>query len=277
MPDGTDIIYYYDGSFEGLMCCVFESFIKGELPVEIVGPGEHQVSLFAQREIVTDIEQARRVIAGIGNKIGGEALQFIQRSFLTCLPGKERSILLFLRKGFRVGQRIMRMPTDDAVNTLFNAVRHLSNEVHLLSGFVRFSIHQDVMAAEITPKNYVLPLLAPHFVDRYPNERWLIHDKTNSVVVLYEQGKTQLLEVEEFTLPAPDEEEVKFRELWKLFYDTIAIEGRYNPKCRMTHMPKRYWENMTEFQPGGKAGAENEKPRETAAMRVLPEAKRLVK
>ena len=28
---------------------------------------------------------------------------------------------------------------------------------------------------------------------------------------------------------------------------TIAIEDRYNPKCRMTHMPKRYWENMTEF------------------------------
>jgi hypothetical protein len=28
----------------------------------------------------------------------------------------------------------------------------------------------------------------------------------------------------------------------------VAIEGRENPRCRMTHMPKRYWENMVEMQ-----------------------------
>ena len=39
-----------------------------------------------------------------------------------------------------------------------------------------------------------------------------------------------------------------YRKLWRSFYDTIAIEGRYNPKCRLTHMPKRYWNMMTEFQ-----------------------------
>ena len=33
--------------------------------------------------------------------------------------------------------------------------------------------------------------------------------------------------------------------------ELIAIEGRYNPKCRMTHMPKRYWNTMTEFQTDG--------------------------
>ena len=29
--------------------------------------------------------------------------------------------------------------------------------------------------------------------------------------------------------------------------DAIAIKERYNPRCRMGHMPKRYWANMTEF------------------------------
>ena len=46
----------------------------------------------------------------------------------------------------------------------------------------------------------------------------------------------------------PDGEERKYRDLWRLFYHTVSIEERYNPKCRMTHMPKRYWNNMTEFQ-----------------------------
>ena len=46
----------------------------------------------------------------------------------------------------------------------------------------------------------------------------------------------------------PDEKEANYRLLWKRFYDTIAIKERENPKLRQTHMPKRYWNTMTEFQ-----------------------------
>ena len=48
-------------------------------------------------------------------------------------------------------------------------------------------------------------------------------------------------------MAAPDQAELDYRRLWRRFYDTIAIEERRNPKCRMTHMPKRYWNTMTEF------------------------------
>ena len=47
---------------------------------------------------------------------------------------------------------------------------------------------------------------------------------------------------------APGREERDFRRLWRRFYDTIAIEGRENPRCRMTQMPKQFWGTMTEFQ-----------------------------
>ena len=40
----------------------------------------------------------------------------------------------------------------------------------------------------------------------------------------------------------------QYRHLWKRFYDTIEIKERRNPKLRMSNMPKRYWETMTEFQ-----------------------------
>ena len=30
-----EIIYQYDGSFEGLLCCVFESYTKKERPTAI--------------------------------------------------------------------------------------------------------------------------------------------------------------------------------------------------------------------------------------------------
>ena len=46
----------------------------------------------------------------------------------------------------------------------------------------------------------------------------------------------------------PDAEEMRCRTLWREYYDAIAVEGRENPRCRMSHMPKRYWRFMTEFQ-----------------------------
>ena len=57
-----------------------------------------------------------------------------------------------------------------------------------------------------------------------------------------------ILPVEDFQAGPAGPEELQYRQLWRAFYDTIAIEGRYNPKCRMTHMPKRYWAMMTEFR-----------------------------
>ncbi len=48
-------------------------------------------------------------------------------------------------------------------------------------------------------------------------------------------------------MPAASAEEERYRELWKGFYDTIAIKERHNPRCRMTMMPKRYRGHMTEF------------------------------
>ena len=49
-------------------------------------------------------------------------------------------------------------------------------------------------------------------------------------------------------MAAPSAAEAQYRRLWKTFYDTIEIKERHNPKLRQTHMPKRYWETMTEFQ-----------------------------
>ena len=39
-----------------------------------------------------------------------------------------------------------------------------------------------------------------------------------------------------------------FQKMWKDFYDTVAVEGRENERCRMTHMPKRFWKHMPEFE-----------------------------
>lgn len=247
MPDQSDVIYHYDGSFDGLLCCVFESYEKKEIPVDILCPTAPRPLLFAERTIATSPEKARRVLASIPPKIGSAALDFVRRAFLTCLAQKELNILLFLRLGYRHGPSVMHMLTNEVVNKLFKAVRHLERESHLFKGFLRFSIFNQVLVGEIEPKNFVLPLLTRHFCERYPEERFLIHDKTHGMGLVYQPYQSAVIPVGELELPEAGQEEQLFRELWQLFYDTIAIQGRYNPKCRMSQMPKRYWTYMTEF------------------------------
>ncbi len=247
MPDRSNLIYCYDGSFDGLLCCVFESYEKHEIPADIFSPDTEQTVLLPQKEIVTDPKKSARVLASIPGKMGNDALDFVRHAYLTCLPRKELFILLFLRMGFSCGPRVMNMLADDVVNTLFKAVKHLTNEAHLLKGFLRFSVFDGALAAEIEPKNLVLPLLAPHFRERYPEERFLIYDRTHSMALIYQPYRSKIISADDFQMPEPDEEERSFRELWRLFYNSIEVQGRHNPKCRMSHMPKRYWSCMTEF------------------------------
>jgi probable DNA metabolism protein len=247
MLNQSNLIYRYDGSFDGLLCCVFESYDKKEIPMDILLSGVPETMLFDEKEIITDSQKSNRVLISIPKKIGALALDFVRHAFLTCFTQKDLYILLFLRLGYSHGPSVMNMLTDDVVNTLVKAVKHLDNESHLLKGFVRFSLFNDVLVAEIGPKNFVLPLMAQHFCERYPEERFLIYDKTHGMALLYQPYQSTIIPIENLELPEPDETEQAFRKLWQLFYNTIKIEDRHNLKCRMSLMPKRYWKYMTEF------------------------------
>lgn len=247
MPDRTDLTYAYDGSFEGLMSCVFASYERKEIPGMIRPPGNQQTLFDTAEWIETDVHKADRVYNSIPFKISHQAQELVKLGFLSCAPNKEMLIFHFLRLGFKHGGKVMTMLTDDIVCSLQKAVRHLTSESHKFKGFIRFSVYGEVLVAVIEPKNFVLPLLSPHFCDRYRSERFMIYDKTHSMALVYQSQKAELIYVEELTLPNLDSAEAEYRRLWKQFYKTIAIEGRKNPRCRMTLMPKRYWGQLTEL------------------------------
>ncbi len=244
----TNIIYHYDGSFDGCICCVFDAFYRRENPMKILSKEERQVTLFPVHEVQTDFFHAKRVLNALYEKVSPKVVRFIEEGFLSCEPEKEKLILETIRRAFRDGANVLNNLTDDSVGKLYRAVKFLKNETHLLCGFVRFSEQNHILCAVISPKNRVLPLLAPHFCRRYPEEHFLIYDKTHQEAVIYQPYESILIPLENFQAFPADEEEKNFRALWKCFYDTIAIEGRLNPKCRMNHMPKRYWSHLTELQ-----------------------------
>ena len=91
-------------------------------------------------------------------------------------------------------------------------------------------------------KAVLIQLLAEH------PEGIVLYDRTHREALFYRPRRWAIVPLEAFHAAAPGREERDFRRLWRRFYDTIAIEGRENPRCRMTQMPKRFWGTMTEFQ-----------------------------
>lgn len=248
MSYGRDVIYSYDGTFDGLMCCVFKCFEQKEMPAEIIVGEPEQFSFSEVRVIETVPEKAARVIRAVPQKITPDTLDTVHKMFLSCAENKDLLILQYLYKGFQVGSRIEQMLADDTVNAVNKAVFHCTHEAHLLKGFVRFSDYNSYLAAVIEPKNKVIPLLAAHFTDRFRNENFLIYDKTHRMALVYFSHKAEIAENIDFELPEAGAEEELYRELWKCFYRTIGIKERYNPRCRMNLMPKRFWANMTEMR-----------------------------
>lgn len=244
----TQVSYDYDGSFSGFLSCVFESYVHREAPAAFSTPADPRVSLWPERTVICNDAHARRVYVSLAQKITPAAQTLVAHGFLTCMKDKELCLWQFIQYGYTRGAPAVRDLTDTRVLTLNRAVQHLNHEAHLLKGFLRFSEQDGVLVAEIEPKNQVLPLLRPHFCDRYANEAFLIYDRTHKEALFHRPDQWSIVPLEEFQLSSPGQKELNYRALWRQFYHTISIEDRYNPKCRMTHMPKRFWNAMTEFQ-----------------------------
>ena len=203
MHHRTDIVYQYDGSFDGFLCCVFRAVYQREDPMAIFSEDGAQATLLETALIGTEPDKAGRVLRSIPAKMGTDALRAVQWCFLSDLEDRETAILAFLRLGYRVGSPVMRMLTDPCVHKVVTAARNVANEAHLLKGFTRFSDHGGALVAEIEPKNHVLPILARHFRARMPGESFLIHDRTHKLVLLCSGGCCQILPLEELAPGRP--------------------------------------------------------------------------
>ncbi len=244
IPPIASLEYIYDGSWAGFLCCVFESVYTREQPLEIYTEDSSLPSLYRQKYIETCSSKAARVLASISIKISKRALELLQHCFLSCLQQKECLMLRFLLRGYQEGASYPYQLCDADVAPLLKAEQHLLNEAHLLKGFVRFDEVNGFLVSVISPKNFVLPFLMPHFSARMCEESFLIFDETHATALVYENGKGRLASMEGISFNHAEGDQ--YQDLWKLFYNSIAIEERKNERCRRSHMPKRYWEHMPE-------------------------------
>lgn len=247
MSERSALSYVYSGSFEGLMCCLNEVFASGIEPAEIL-EGEEPQSLYLTKRVIESADLAARFTESIRKNISAAALYRVKLCFLSCAAEKELCIYRFLRLGFRVGRNVLQYLTHPDAEPLLKSVRCLEREAEAFRGFSRFSEIEGVLVAELSPRNQVLPLLGAHFADRMPDETLFIYDKTHHAYFFHQPGeKVRYGYSEDFTAAQPDETELRYRALWRRFYQAVAIPPRFNPRCQNSNLPKRYRADMTEF------------------------------
>lgn len=217
-----EVVYEYDGSFDGLLCCIYESYTQKELPAAFFRTGELEPCLYEVRAVTTDAAHARRVYEGF-RRFSPEVGPFLRRAYWTCLPEKELAIYRFAAKLYREGKPLLQRLSDETYHPLLRAVRQLNGELEQYRGFVRFSDIGGVLAAEIEPKNRVLPLLRGHFCQRCHDETFFLYDRTHREALFYADGHSAIVPLEEFVMAPPDETEKRYRRLWRCFYDTLSL------------------------------------------------------
>ena len=107
----TDTVYRYDGTFQGFLCCIFESYSRKEIPAAVCAPDRGQISFYDSCEIVTDPARAQRVARGL-ERLGPTVKERITTGFLSDDPEHELILLRFARICFEKGPAAARATGD---------------------------------------------------------------------------------------------------------------------------------------------------------------------
>lgn len=253
-------IYLCDNSIDGIFTAIYlawssrygHSNIKIEEKYE--GSKFANIELFAEYIVVdTDYNLSKKVADSIKKKISEEAYKMVCRVALSYYEGKADLIYRFLILAFAVGPTITERLSNEIVNRMFRLDRNVGREAHHLLGFIRFSQHADgLLISVIRPKNDVLTLVTPHFADRLSQEKFIIYDENRKLASIHIPGRQWILA----QLPKLEQEKLdeiwgiddEYSNLWKIFFKSIAIKERTNPKLQRNNLPLRYRSYMTEFK-----------------------------
>lgn len=243
--------YVYDGSFEGLMTAIYESYSKHEAPEKIMDNKNVQESLFDTNVIInTDEIKARQMVSQIKEHISPVIVRNIFYAFLSEQENIGTMIYDYINLAVIRGDRVYEHLSDDRVLNIYNTVRRVLGERHRMLGLIRFKkLKDDIYYSSIEPDYNISLLLAPHFVKRLSSQNWIIHDLKRKTAALYNKKEWIITAFEFNDTPILEEEERDYQTLWKQYFNSIAIQSKINPGLQKKNMPVRYWKYLIEMLP----------------------------
>lgn len=244
-------IYRYDGSFAGLLT-VMARLLPGRTLPQAIGTGPpSQESLFGEvTEVATDEELVGRFWSELAGRLTPAGLHQLRQVFLADHPEREMIICRYLLLAWDLGKGAGSMLSHPRVAPFWKLSQQVGREAHRYLGFVRFKeVSGGFYYGAISPDHRILALIASHFAARFRDQQWVIHDLKHGEGIAYdrERGQWLLLPMEIHHQPEPTRSEEQFQELWRSYFQTLAIRERRNLSLQQGKVPLKVRPWLVEF------------------------------
>ncbi len=255
-------IFRYDKTFEGILTCVFDAYVRKAFPDRLLAE-EEPLPLFYDElfHSLSDPEKARRVWRGLQKKLSPTAMHQLAVCWLAdTYPHVDELLFRYMCKALDAPQGVELDFGDADVLALFKVYKQVAGERLRLMQFARFQKTADgIYFAPFEPLYDVLPLAVAHFADRFANQKWIVYDLKRGYGFYYDLHRTRQVSFEEMTQQIQggslrdellSDDEKLFRQLWQNYFRATCIRERLNPRKQRQHIPVRYWKYLTEKSSG---------------------------
>ncbi|PZP14398.1 MAG: DNA metabolism protein [Aliarcobacter butzleri] len=241
------MILVYDGTFEGFLSLVYEVYYKKLKPIKIYKTLPNEMIFEEIFEIETLQENTIKVLNAIKTKFPKELIQRILNIFMCDSKEFELYLLEYIIIGFKEVKQLYNI-NNSCVFYLNDLEKELFRNVHKLTGFIRFEELEDgILYAKVESKFDVAYFLGKHFLKRFNNQNFIIHDLNRKLAFVKMQNDFSVQEVAFFDEPNYSSNEQKFQKLWKSFFNAVTIKERLKPKLQKQLVPLLYRTYMSEF------------------------------
>ena len=253
-------IYVFDGSLEGLLTAIFDSYERKAAQVKVVSSDYYLPDVFQEsHEVISEDNKANRVWKGLRKKLDADWMKRFYNSFLSEQPELFQDLFDFAHYIFDNPAGAETNFGNACVLSVSQMERKVHREKHRMEAFIRFQQTADgIFYAHIEPDFNVLPLISDHFRKRYADQKWIIFDLKRKYGLFFDLEKvneitfdfTAEMSSNLNTLPAQvlDPKEELYSLLWKDYFRSTNIPARKNMKLHIQHVPKRYWKYLSEKQ-----------------------------
>ena len=250
-------VFWCTDSLDGILTGVYEAWDSGlgHANVKLKIEAQDTLELFCEyRQVEPDLEKAERVLRTVRQRLGEAAREAICYAASCTHPGRADAIYRMIVLGLHMpdGKAVVNCLQNPDVLLIMKLRQKAWHEAHRLMGFLRFEeLNNGILYGKFRSACAVLPLIAPHFADRFRQENWIIQDLDRNLLAVHRKNAFWVLTDAETLDPdflVQSHREAEFQELWKVFCKSIAIEERRNPRCQQTLLPLRFRPCMTEFQ-----------------------------
>lgn len=241
------MIVYYDGSFESFLTLVYDTYYLKLKIQSITKKNPQTLFLDDIKTINYNEEKTLKVLNALKKRFTKQNFETVLNIFMCDSVDFELELLRYIILGFK-DQKQLNNINNQSVFYIQNLLKELFRQNHKMTGFTRFEELEDgTLYAKIDTKFNLVYFLGKHFLKRFNNQNYIIHDINRGLAFIKSDQFTGVQKIAAFEAPTVSKNEEKFQKLWKTFFDSVSIETRKNKKLQQQTVPLIYRTYMTEF------------------------------